>query len=334
MMRSRTIGLLACRAERSSATLLTRVTGKLANSLLALLLLASTAHATTFYLTVSGLGGEKDYEQRFKMWADDVDGSLKKAGGDSKVTTLANPTREQVRKAFADITAQAKPTDSMVLLLIGHGTYDGQDYKFNLQGPDLTAAELASLLDKVPATRQLVVNTTSASGGSIEQLRRPNRIVVSATKSGSEKNATNFARYWVEALREPAADTDKNEAVSALEAFRYASAKTKEFFDAQKRLETEHSVIEDTGKGSGERTATPENGEGKLAAAFPLVRLGANAANARDPNKRPLLDRKEQLEQSIEKLKFDKAAMPAAQYKQQLTQLLLELAKTQEALDK
>src|SRR5262249_11225153 len=195
-------------------------------------------------------------------------------------------------------------------------------------------AELAGLLDKIPAQRQLVVNMTSCSGGSIEQLRRPNRIVIAATKTGTEKNATNFARYWAEALRDPAADTDKNEAVSALEAFRFASQKTKEFFETQKRLETEHSVIEDTGKGNGERTATAENGEGKLAQAFPVVRLGANAAAARDPNKRPLLERKEQIEQAIEKLKFDKAAIPVAQYKQQLTQLLLELAKVQEALDK
>jgi Peptidase C13 family len=298
------------------------------------LLLASVAPAATFYLTISGLGGEADYEQRFKMWAEDADSSLKKAGGDATIITLKNPTRDQVRKQFADLTPQAKPNDALVITLIGHGTFDGQDYKFNLQGPDITAAELASLLDKVPAQRQLVVNTTSCSGGSIEQLRKPNRIVIAATKSGTEKNATNFARYWVEALRDPAADTDKNESVSALEAFRYASLKTKEFFDTQKRLETEHSVIEDTGKGTGERTVTNENGQGKLAAAFPVVRLGANAAAARDPAKRPLLDRKEQIEQAIEKLKYEKAAIPAAQYKQQLTQLLLELAKVQEALDK
>jgi hypothetical protein len=297
-------------------------------------MLSCAAHATTFYLTVSGLGGEADYEQRFKMWAEDVDSSLKKAGGDSVVTTLVNPTREQMRKALADIAVKAKPADAMVLMLIGHGTFDGQDYKFNLQGPDMTAAEMAALLDKIPAQRQLVVNTTSSSGACIEQLRRPNRIVVAATKSGTEKNATNFARYWAEALRDPAADTDKNESVSALEAFRFASVKTKEFFDTQKRLETEHAVIEDTGKGNGERTATPENGEGRLAAAFPVVRLGANAAAARDPAKRPLLERKEQLEQAIDKLKYEKAAVPTAQYKQQLTRLLLELARVQEALDK
>jgi hypothetical protein len=302
---------------------------------LAALLLAAalSAPAATFYVTVSGLGGEADYDQRFKMWADDIDSSLKKAGGDTALTTLKNPTREQVRHAFAELAGRAKPADGLVLMLIGHGSFDGIDYKFNLQGPDITGAELAALLDKVPAQRQLVVNMTSCSGGSIEQLRRPNRIVIAATKTGTEKNATNFARYWAEALREPAADTDKNEAVSALEAFRYASQKTKEFFEAQKRLETEHSVIEDTGKGSGERTATAENGEGKLAGSFAVVRLGANAAAARDPNKRPLLDRKEQIEQAIEKLKFDKAAIPAAQYKQQLTQLLLELAKVTEALD-
>jgi hypothetical protein len=302
-------------------------------TLVLLAMSALAAPAATFYVNVTGIGGETDYTQRFKMWADDIDSSLKKAGGDSTVTTMHTPTREQIRARFVELVKQAKPTDSLVLILIGHGTYDGQDYKFNIQGPDITAAELAALLDKVPAQRQLVVNMTSCSGGSIEQLRRPNRIVITATKTGSEKNATNFARYFAEALREPAADTDKNESVSALEAFRYAQTKTAEFFDTQKRLATEHSVIEDTGKGTGERTATAENGEGKLAASFTVVRLGANAAAARDPSKRPLLDKKEQLEQAIEKLKFDKAAMPVQEYKRQLTQLLLELAKTQEALD-
>jgi hypothetical protein len=302
---------------------------------LALILLAAlSAPAATFYVTIAGLGGELDYTQRFKMWADDIDSSLKKAGGDSTVTTMNAPHIEQIRARFAELDKQAKPADSLVVMLIGHGTYDGHDYKFNIPGADITAADLATLMDRVPAQRQLVVNMTSCSGGSIEQLRRPNRIVIAATKTGSEKNATNFARYFVEALREPAADTDKNESISALEAFRYAQTKTTEFFDTQKRLATEHSVIEDTGKGMGERTATADNGEGKLAAAFTVVRLGANAAAARDPNKRPLLDKKEELEQAIEKLKFEKAAMPAQEYKRQLTQLLLELAKTQEALDK
>ncbi len=298
------------------------------------LLAGACAQATTFYVTISGLGGEPDYEQRFKMLAEDIDSSLKKAGGDSKIVTMQAPTREKVQTQFAEITREAKPGDSLVLTLIGHGTHDGVDYKFNIPGPDLTGAELAAMLDRVPASRQLVVVTTSASGGSIEFLRHANRVVITATKAGSEKNATVFARFWAEALRDPAADADKNEAVSALEAFHYAQRKTTEFFDTQKRLATEHSVLEDTGKGEGERDPKAENGQGKLASAFPLVRLGANAAAARDPNKRPLLDKKEQIENAIDKLKYDKAAMSAADYKKQLTVLLLELAKTQEALDK
>jgi hypothetical protein len=290
--------------------------------LVALVLLAAlSAPATTFYVTISGLGGEPDYEQRFKMWADDIDSSLKRAGGDSNVVTLAAPTRDQIRARFAELAKQAKPTDALVVMLIGHGTFDGVDYKFNIPGPDITGAELAALLDHVPAARQLVVNMTSSSGGSIEALRRPTRVVIAATKTGTEKNATVFARYWAEALRDPAADVDKNEAISALEAFHYAERKTADFYESQKRLATEHAVVEDAG-------------EGKLAAAFPLVRMGANAAAASDPAKRPLLEKKEQLEQAIDKLKYDKAAMPADAYKKQLTELLLELARTQEALEK
>jgi hypothetical protein len=298
-----------------------------------LLLAALAAPATTFYITISGLGGEPDYDQRFKMWADDIDSSLKKAGGDSNIVTLQQPTREKVKAALADVARQAKSTDSLVLLLIGHGTFDGVDYKFNLPGPDLSGAELAILLDKIPA-RQCIVNMTSASGGSLEFLKKPNRVVITATKTGTEKNATVFARYFAEALRDPSADVDKNETISALEAFHYAQHKTSEFYDTQKRLATEHSVIEDTGKGDAQKDPKGDANEGKLAALFPVVRLGANAAAARDPAKRPLLDKKEQLEQAIDKLKYDKATMPEQVYKQQLTQLLLELAKTQEALEK
>jgi hypothetical protein len=122
--------------------------------------------------------------------------------------------------------------------------------------------------------------------------------------------------------------------VSALEAFHYAQRKTAESFESQKRLATEHAVLDDTGKGEGERDPNAENGEGKLAAAFPVVRLGANAAAARDPAKRALLEKKDQIEQQIDKLKYDKAAMPAEQYRRQMNSLLLELARTQEEIDK
>jgi hypothetical protein len=303
-----------------------------------LLLAAFGAHATTFYVTISGLGGEPDYDQRFKGWANDIDSSLKKAGGDSNVITMIAPTRDQIRTRFDAIAKEAKASDSLVVMLIGHGTYDGVDYKFNIPGPDITGVELAGMLDRVPATRQLVMNATSCSGASIEFLRKPTRIVIAATKTGSEKNATIFARYWAEALREPAADVDKNESVSALEAFHYAQKKTKEFFDTQKRLATEHAVIEDTGKGSGVTAAgngpDPDTGEGRLASTFAVVRLGANAAAAKDPAKKALLDQKDQIETAIDELKYQKAGMASDDYKKQLTRLLLELSRLQAEIDK
>jgi hypothetical protein len=295
------------------------------------------AQATTYYVTISGLGGEPDYDQRFKGWADDIDSSLKKAGGDSNVTTMIAPTRDQIRTRFEALAKEVKPTDSLVVMLIGHGTYDGVDYKFNIPGPDITGVELAGLMDRVPATRQLVMDASSSSGAAIEFLRRPNRVVIAATRTGTEKNATVFARYWAEALREPAADVDKNDSISALEAFHYAQKKTKEFFDTQKRLATEHSVLEDTGKGMGvPANGGPdlETGEGRLAASFIVVRLGANAAAANDPAKKALFDQKEQVEQAIDELKYEKAGMAADDYKKQLTRLLLELARIQEAIDK
>jgi len=293
---------------------------------------ALSSPAATYYLTISGLGGEPDYDQRFKMWALDIDSNLKKAGNVS-VTTLIAPNREQIRARFQELARTAKPDDSLVVMLIGHGTDDGVDYKFNIPGPDITAAELAELLDRVPAARQCVAIMTSSSGGAIAFLRRPNRIVITATKAGTEKNATVFARYWAEALGDPAADTDKNDAISVLEAFRYAQRKVTEFFDSAKRLATEHSLLEDTGKGDGERNPSPDNGVGRLAAAFTLVRLGANADAARDPAKRALLAKKEELEQAIDQLKYEKAGMDAGNYRKRLTLLLLDLAKTQEALD-
>jgi len=292
--------------------------------------------AATYCLTVAGLGGEPDYEQRFAMWAGEIESILKASASDARIDTLKGPaaTRANVRAALARIAQEAKPQDALVVMLIGHGSFDGVDYKINLPGPDLSGGELASLLDRVPATRQLIVNMTSASGGAVDALRKENRIVITATKTGTERNATVFPRFWVEALRDPAADTDKNGTISALEAFRYAQRKIADYYESQKRLSTEHALLEDTGKGSGVRAPGPENSEGLRAAAFPLVRLDAAKALVNNPEKQKLFQKKDELEQQIDQLKYNKFAMAPDEYKKQLTALLIELAKTQEELDK
>jgi hypothetical protein len=304
--------------------------------LLVILLTAASLRAATFYVTVAGLGGEPDYEQRFASQAQEIDKLLHASSSDAKVTTFYGPqaTKANLQNALSQIAREAKPNDSFVIMLIGHGSFDGYDYKMNIPGPDLTGVELAAMLDRIACTRQLVVNMTSASGGSRAALEKPNRVVITATKSGGEKNATVFARFWVEALRDPSADTDKNETVSALEAFIYADSKTAQFYDTQKRLATEHPILEDTGQGDGQRKPSPENGEGLKAAQFALLRIGASQVAANTPEKKALLDKRDGLEEQIDKLKYEKAAMPADEYKKQLQTLLIELAKTQAELDK
>ena len=297
---------------------------------------ARPAQAAPYYVTVAGLGGEPDYEQRFTALAKDLDRIFKAAASDARVYTLTggDSTKARLTDTLAQIAREAKPEDQFALILIGHGSYDGEEYKFNLPGPDISGEELAVLCDRIAAKRQLIVNTTSASGGSIGALQKPGRIVIAATKTGTEKNATVFARYWVDALRDASADTDKNEVVSALEAFVYADRKTAAFYESQKRLATEHAVLEDTGKKEAVRALSAENGEGLLAANFAVLRIGSAQKAASDPAKRALLDKKEDLERKIDLLKYQKAAMATEDYKKQLSDALLELARVQEELDK
>jgi len=308
----------------------------LAVCLVTALLFAVPARAAVYYVTVAGLGGEPDYEQEFTSLAMDLDKLLKASGSDVHVYTLTgkDATRANLTETLAQVAAEAKPDDDFVLTLIGHGSFDGVEYKFNLPGPDISAADLATLCDHVPARRQLIVNTTSASGGSVAALEKRGRAVIAATKSGTEKNATVFARYWVQALHDPEADVDKNDAITALEAFRYAASRTAEFYDAQKRLATEHAVFEDTGLHDPVREASTDTGEGLLLSSFTLIRLGAAQKAYADPAKRALLARKEELERQIDTLKYQKAAMSQDDYKSQLTAALIELAKVQEELDK
>ncbi|MGD0445679.1 MAG: hypothetical protein ABSA39_17225 [Edaphobacter sp.] len=292
------------------------------------------AYAAVYYVTVAGLGGEPDYEQRFTAAAKDLDKVFKAAGNMARVYTLAGTqaTGAQLKDTLDAVAREAKVDDDFVLILIGHGSFDGVEYKFNLVGPDVTAGEIAAMCDRIPTRRQLVVDTTSASGGAIQALGRPGRAVIAATKSGTEKNATVFARYWVEALEDPAADTDKSDSISAMEAFNYATTKTSAFYDSQKRLATEHAVFNDVGRGEPVRGAG--NGQGTLMSSFTLIRLGTSQQAANDPAKRALLAKKEELEQKIDTLKYQKAAMDPTDYKTQLTAALLELARVQEELDK
>ena len=240
----------------------------------------ASAHAETYYLTIAGLGGEQEYETRFTGWAKELEMILK-GEPNAKIETLMGPqaTRANIQAKLAEYAKQAKADDDVVLFLIGHGGFDEADYKFNIPGPDLSATDLAMWLDKIPA-HQLIVNMTSCSGGSIVTMAKAKRVVITATKAGTERNAPVFARFWIEALRDPAADADKNEVITALEAFRYAEAKTVKYYEEAKRLATEHPLLEDAGKSEGVRAPGADNGEGLTAGRFAVLHTGSAVAMA------------------------------------------------------
>jgi hypothetical protein len=300
----------------------------------ALCLFPVHAHATAYYVVVAGLGGEPEYDQRFTAEAKDLEKIFKASGANSQTHVLIgqDATAARFKDILNSIARSSKPADDFVLILIGHGSFDGAVYKFNLVGPDVSAEEIAEICNRIPAQRQLIVDTSSASGGAIPALRHAGRAIVTATKSGTEKNATIFARYWVEALQDPSSDTDKSDSVSALEAFTYASKKTAAFYESQKRLATEHAVFTDANSGEPVREAGAN--QGALMSSITLLRLGTTQQAANNPAKLSLLTRKEELERNIDALKYQKAAMDPAEYKKQLTSMLLELAQVQQELDK
>ena len=303
----------------------------------------SRAESLPYAVVVSGLGGDSTYEKLIQGWGKDLSSALRKnVGSDGRVFWLAakkqegvhaESTREEIRKLFDQLAARVRPHDVLELFLIGHGSYDDYDYRLSIPGPDLTASQWAELLARIPAERQAVVNMTSASGGSMAALQRKGRVVVTSTTAGRERNFSVFARYFVAALQDTAADTDKNQEISALEAFRYATREVTRYYESVKRLATEHPVLEDRGEGEGVRDPNPQNGIGMLAAALPLVRLGGQQSAADTPQARELRAKKRKLEEGIEQLKYGKASMDTEQYAQQLEKMLVELSVTQQQLD-
>ena len=153
-----------------------------------------SAHVNSIHRTIAGLGGEPEYDTRFSGWAKELEMILK-GEPNAKLETLMGPqaTRANIQAKLADFAKQTKPDDDVVLFPIGHGGFDEADYKFNIPGPDLSATDLAMWLDKIPA-HQLIVNMTSCSGGSIATMAKAKRVVITATKSGTEPAPRRYSR--------------------------------------------------------------------------------------------------------------------------------------------
>ena len=279
----------------------------------------ATAHAATYSVIISGLGGEPAYEQRFREQNATLAAAAQKLTGDpSKTVALAGAQadRESVRRELRALASKVNRDDDVIVTLIGHGTFDGEEYRFNLPGVDLTAAELGALFDQIGARRQLIVNASSASGAVADRWKRDNRIVITATKSGGERTATRFAEHWVHALSSPDADVNKDDIVTAVEAFDYASRKVADAFKADVALATEHARL-----------------EGTNAARFQVARFGTAARVTLDPELNELFAQRVRIERDLDAVKERQPTLAPDAYYDELEAVLVQMALLQRQID-
>ena len=297
---------------------------------------ASVAQKTDpnkFAVIINGAGGEAEYAKQFAEWTTQLSAVLsKRYGFDSnriKVLSEKLANAEEVKRTFGSLKSELDANNVLFLFLIGHGSFDGKEAKFNLVGPDLSASDYNQLLTSLPTRKIVVFNMSSASGEFVKPLSAKGRIVVTATRNGQETNATRFAGFFIAALNATDGDTDQDGHTSVLEAFVYANRLTEEFYKRAGRLATEHALIDDNGDGVGREK--PEAGEGLLARATYLDSLSVDEAAGSAATGR-LIKERSRLEGEIEQLIARKGNMAEAEYEATLERLFIELAKVNRSI--
>jgi len=241
-----------------------------------------------------------------------VDGSCDRAG---------------IEQSLATLRTQVKTGDQITIFLIGHGSGADEEAKFNIVGPDITGIEFASILDQFDQQDIVIVNTTSASYGFSASLSSEGRVVISSTRSPSERYDPVFSRYYIEALDSRKGDRDKNNRVSMLEAFNYAKANVDQWYEDQGRLASEHAGLDDNGDALFSLNPTVNEADGRLAEIAYIDTLIDNSQDL-SPQARQLKARMQELERSVFILRSNKADYLEADYWLQMEELLIELART------
>jgi hypothetical protein len=287
---------------------------------------------TRWALIISGASGGEKYAEQMAAWRTDLRTALVdryqfkpefvKMLVDEAATAGDRGSADNVRKLFAEIRKTAAKDDFVLIVMLGHGTYDGNVAKFNLVGPDLTAKDWTDLLAGVQG-RVALVNTTEASFPFLESLTAKGRVVITATDSAAQKYATVFPEYFVKAMKEASTDLDKNGRTSIFEVFAAASASVKQHYEQRGQLTTERALIDDNGDGKGREAAAdgPDGGIARIA--YLDSEVIAESAN---PEMAGLIRRRRALEQQAEEHKQLKGVMPDAEWNSQFEKLMLELA--------
>jgi len=306
---------------------------------------AQAQDAATHVLIVSGLGGEPPFSQSFAEWGAAVAGAATRKYGvpAANVVWLAEEkgvhalvrdraTKANVESALRAIATRAGAQDRVLILLIGHGTSQNGENRINLPGPDITGRELAALLQPLSTQQVAVVNTASASGGFIGDLAAPNRIVITATKSGFEQNEAVFGRHFTAALAGDAADTDKDGRVSLLEAFDFARLEVEREYRQANKLQTEHAQLDGLGDGKGVAAVDAQSLHGRAPRNFYLGGITVAGGAAASAELRTLQAEKTRIEDALAALRARRDSMNAAEYEAELEKLLLGLARNGQAI--
>jgi hypothetical protein len=298
----------------------------------------ATADHGKYAVIINGASGEPAYAKQFQQWTAALQAALLGRFGFAKdrVKLLtekpdaasAPATAEEVKRTFASLRTQLDAESVLFVFLIGHGSFD-KEAKFNLVGPDLSAADYNKLLADLPTHRIVVFNMASASGEFIKPLAANGRVIVTATRNGQENNATRFTEYFLAALKAGDADADQDGHISVLEAFNYANRLTAEFYTRAGRLATEHALLEDNGDGVGH--VKMEGGDGLLARTIYIDSLSVAQASANAAVAKLMRDRN-RLEGEIAQLIGRKSSLPEADYEKELERLFIELAKVNRAI--
>jgi hypothetical protein len=219
-----------------------------------------------------------------------------------------------------------KSTGQFWLVLIGHGTFDNREVKFNLRGPDVSAKQLAAWCQ--PIQRELIfIDGGSCSAGFMQPLAGQRRIIMTGTKSVDEIYYTRFGEFFAPAIAgDLAADLNQDQQVSLIEAFRHACKQVASFYETEERLATEHALIDDNGDGLGARSelftaATQDLKDGQRSAQVALV-LSEEEKKLTDAQR----VKRDALELKLEALKHQRPELQKEDYYRQLEVILRELS--------
>ena len=300
---------------------------------LAMLFAVPAAAEQRYALILSGASGGPKYAEQMAGWRNTLRSALVERYGftadnvrvlvDEAAKTGERGTAQNLRNIIAALRKQLTTDDVLLIVLLGHGTYDGDAAKFNLVGPDLTAAEWGGLLKGLPG-RMVVVNTTAASFPFLETLSGPNRVVITATDSPAQKYATVFPDYFVQTMQSASSDLDKNGRTSIFEVLTATSLAVKQHYEQRGQLTTERAVFDDNGDGVGRESEAP-GPDGAIARTLYLD--AESPAIANNPELAALVRRQRELEAEAEALKLKKDSMPQPQWEAEYEKLMLELAK-------